>query len=364
MAGWGAYDMAGNVKEWCANAVEAPDSRYILGGGFGDSGIMFAAADAQPTFRRQANYGFRCASYPRPLSADLLAPLRAQRRDYSKEKPVDDETFNAYRAMYAYDHTPLNAAVESVNDRAEYWRTEKITFDAAYGNERVSAYLFLPRNAVPPYQLVVYFPSGYAIRMRLSANLTAQPFQYLLRTGRAVLHPIYKGHFERKSGPLLSPTGSPNALRDRIIQHYRDLARSIDYAETRPDIDAARLAYYGASAGVTNAPVFLALEPRFKAAVLLAGGLPSSRLLPEIDAINFAPRAKTPTLLLTGRYDFVFPVDTNQKPLIRLLGAAEQDKKLTVFDDTGHFPSASDLPEAAGMTLDWLDRYLGPVRTK
>jgi pimeloyl-ACP methyl ester carboxylesterase len=118
------------------------------------------------------------------------------------------------------------------------------------------------------------------------------------------------------------------------------------------------------SAGVTNAPIFMALEPRLKASILVAGGLPSSRFLPEMDALNFAPRARTPTLLLSGRYDFLFPVDTNQRPLIRLLGTPEQDKKHKVFEDAGHFPSADDLPEGTKMMLDWLDRYLGPVRTK
>ena len=106
------------------------------------------------------------------------------------------------------------------------------------------------------------------------------------------------------------------------------------------------------------------MEPRLKAGVLCAGGLPSFRPLPEIDPLNFAPRAKTPTLLLGGRYDFVFPVDSNQKPLIRLLGAPEQDKQHKVFDDTGHFPSIDDIPEASRLVFAWLDRYLGPVKLK
>jgi dienelactone hydrolase len=299
------------------------------------------------------------------LPAELLESVEVKRRDYDTERPVDDQTFRAYRGFYAYDRTPLNDRVDSVDESSEYWRKEKISFDAAYDtNERVIAYLFLPRNAVPPYQVVVYYPSGYAIRMRSSENLIVQPFQGILRTGRAVLHPIYKGHFERKSGLPLSASNTPNQLRDRIIEHYKDLARSIDYLETRRDIDATRLAYYGASAGVSMAAIFLAMEPRLKASVLMAGGLPSSRLLPEIDPINFAPRAKTPTLLLGGRNDFVFPVGSNQDPLIRLLGAPDQDKQHKVFDDAGHFPSIDDIPEATRLVFAWLDRYLGPVKLK
>ena len=365
MGAWGTYDMAGNVKEWCASATGAGGSRYIMGGGFGEVATMFEAPEAPPPFRRLAKYGVRCALYKRPPSADLLAPVEVKRRDYDKEKPVDDETFRAYRAFYSYDPTTLNARVDAVDESGEYWRKEKISFDAAYGsNERVIAYLFLPRNAVPPYQTVVFFPSGYAVRMRSSENLIVLPFQGILRTGRAVLHPIYRGHFERKSGQLLSATGSPNQLRDRMIEQYKDLARSVDYLETRSDIDATRVAYYGWSGGVNMAAVFLAMEPRLKAAVLAAGGLPSSSRLPEIDPINFAPRAKTPTLLLGGRYDFVFPVDSSQRPLVRLLGAPEQNKQHHIFDEAGHFPSLGDIPETQRLVLAWLDRYLGPVKLK
>ena len=39
-------------------------------------------------------------------------------------------------------------------------------FDAAYGNERMSAYLFLPKKAKPPYQTVLYFPGAGAIYTR------------------------------------------------------------------------------------------------------------------------------------------------------------------------------------------------------
>ncbi len=59
----------------------------------------------------------------------------------------------------------------------------------------------------------------------------------------------------------------------------------------------------------------------------------------------------------------MFPVEAAQRPLIRLLGAAERDKKHVVFEDAGHFPSPDDLPEGTRIMLDWLDRYLGPVKS-
>ena len=92
-------------------------------------------------------------------------------RDFNREQPVSDEIFRAYQGLYAYDKTPLNAVLESGDDSSASWRKEKVSFDAAYGKERVTAYLFLPKNSSPPFQTLVYFPGSYAIYMRSSPDL-------------------------------------------------------------------------------------------------------------------------------------------------------------------------------------------------
>ena len=81
-------------------------------------------------------------------------------------------------------------------------------------------------------------------------------------------------------------------------------------------------------------------EQRLKAAVLSSAGLPSNRglFLPETDPLNFLPRFRMPTLMINGRSDFGCPVETCQIPMLRLLGAREQDKKLVHWDG-GHFPT-------------------------
>ena len=58
----GAYDMAGNVKEWCWN--RAGERRAILGGGWNEPRYMYTAEDAQDPLARAPAYGFRCALYP------------------------------------------------------------------------------------------------------------------------------------------------------------------------------------------------------------------------------------------------------------------------------------------------------------
>src|SRR5207247_784641 len=143
----------------------------------------------------------------------------------------------------AYDKTPLDAKVEAVDGSFEYYRRGKISFAAAYGRERVSAWLFLPKNAVPPYQTVVYFPSAEATFMHNSDSLGPQKhLLFIMRSGRALMHPIYKGTYERQTG---SPLSGPNAYRELFAQRFKDLSRSVDYLETRADIDRSRLAYYG-----------------------------------------------------------------------------------------------------------------------
>src|SRR6201996_4192323 len=192
MSWCGAYDMAGNVKEGCTNEAVA-GRRYIMGGAWNDPNYMFNIPDARSPFERSSGFGFRCAEY---VSASREAeaagaPIGVQLRNYGSEKPVSDQLFGAYKNQYSYDKTPLHAKVESVQ-QTEDWRREKISFDAAYGGERVTAYLFLPKAASPPFQVVVYFPDAAAAHMRSTAEgfpSWLPAFDFIIKSGRAVLFP-------------------------------------------------------------------------------------------------------------------------------------------------------------------------------
>ena len=92
--------------------------------------------------------------------------------------------------------------------------------------------------------------------------------------------------------------------------------------------------------------------------MLLSGGFHWSKGSPEVDEINFAPRVRVPTLMVNGRYDSIFPLETLQEPMFKLFGAPEKDKRHAVFDG-GHVPP-NDL--VIKEILDWLDRYQGPVK--
>ena len=142
--------------------------------------------------------------------------------------PVSPEIFAVYRRQYAYDPAPLNVVVESSEDSTA-WRKLTVLFDAAYGGERMRAHLFLPKNASPPYQTVVFFPGGDAFRLQDSRDMSLAWASFIIHSGRAFLYPVYKGTYERM-GP---DTNGVNAERDLMIAWSRDLGRAIDYLETR-----------------------------------------------------------------------------------------------------------------------------------
>ena len=357
VSSYGTYDMAGNAKEWCSNS-NGKDRRYLLGGAWNEPPYMFVDQDAQPPIVRNADAGFRLVRYTEPVPETAESALVGLFRDFYQERPVSDEVFRAYHGLYAYDKTPLNAAVEYADDSSPYWRKEKVSFDAAYGNEKVVAYLFLPKNAAPPFQTLVYFPGSYAIWLRSSEDIALQMPDFLPRSGRALVFPIYKSTYERGDG-LNSDLQQPTAFyRDHVVAWSKDLGRTIDYLESRKDLNTTKLTYIGLSWGGAQAPIMLSIESRLKAAVLLAGGFDFGKALPEVDPINFALHVKVPVLMVNGRYDNAFPLETSQKPMFRLLGTPPTSKRHEVFE-AGHIPP-NDLTRKD--ILDWLDRYQGPVQ--
>jgi dienelactone hydrolase len=139
-----------------------------------------------------------------------------------------------------------------------------------------------------------------------------------------------------------------------------DLGRSIDYLETRSDIDTRKLGFYALSWGAAHGIRLLAVDGRFKAAVFSSGGLLQNPPN-EVDSWNFAPRFHVPVLMVNGRNDFIFPLNTAQKPLFEALGTKEPDKKHILYD--GGHRNLVTRPDLIGEILDWFDKYLGPVAT-
>ena len=101
-----------------------------------------------------------------------------------------------------------------------------------------------------------------------------------------------------------------------------------------------------------------AVEPRIKAVVLNVGGMVMNKSLPEVDQLNFLPRVIQPVLMLNGKHDMFFPVETSQKPMFNFLGTPEKDKRRIVYE-SGHLVPRTDFVKE---TLFWFDKYLGGVK--
>lgn len=353
----GLSDMAGNVREWVVNEAGGTQ-RYILGGGWSDQPYGFVDAYAQPPLDRQAINGIRLARYDEtdPQLAASRAPIARAFTDFGKVTPVPDVVFASFRRAFDYDPLPLDAKVEVRDTTPEHWIQERVSFTAAYGGERMSAWVYRPKVGRGPFQTVVNYPGSGVISERSSATAREDRFaEFLVRSGRIWVMPILKSTYERGDS-LTSDIPTPTiAWREHVVMWAKDVRRTLDYLATRPDVDSTRFAYFGTSWGGYMGGIVPAVEPRFRASVLNVAGLTMERARDEVDAVHFLPRVRIPTLMLNGKYDFFFPLTTSQVHFYRFLGSPAGAKKHLVYDGGHDVPRTELIRES----LAWYDRYLG-----
>ncbi len=365
---FGSYDLTGNVREWCWN--ESPGGRCIRGGAWGDVAYMMSNITQASTFDRSPQNGFRCVRHLEPgkIPEDAFEPyeITADTRDYYKEKPVSDEVFQIYKDQFSYDKAELNSKVEEVDQTPKDWIKERVSFNAAYGNERVIVNLYLPRKDTQPFQTVIFFPGSMALLEKSSKDVWYEEdniFDFIIKNGRAVMYPVYKGTYERRDEHSFRIHTQKESRQyvERLIKVVKDFKRCIDYLETRTDIDSKKLAYYGYSWGGELANIILAVEERLKVSIVHLGGLMVSgfgKINPAGDPFNYVTRVKIPTLMLNGKYDISFQYEATVKPMYDLLGTPHKDKKLILCESDHHIPKNVLIKE----TLNWLDRYLGRIK--
>jgi len=254
---FGASDMAGNVREWCWNESSS-GARFIRGGAWDDVGYMYGGESQRWPWDRSSGNGFRCVVYldRDKIPAALFAPAQpASPHDFAKDPPVPDSVFEIYKAQFKYDHTPLEAHVDERDESAPDWVREQVSFAAAYDEkERVIVQLFLPRTGRPPFQSIIDFPGAWAIGGGPSreARELAFTLDFFLKSGRAVVLPAYKGTYERTGdmGGAWPDEEHRYAYTGYLVTWVKDLARCLDYLETRPkEFDPQKIAFFGFSWG-------------------------------------------------------------------------------------------------------------------
>ena len=361
---YGTYDMAGNVREWLWN--ESTHGRWIAGGAFDQAPYVFIELDAIPAWDRSPGNGFRCmrTKAGQSFAAELREPVVQKSLDLAALVPVADETYAVLAQQLEYASTPLDPQVESVQSKNPLWTRERVTLSTGYDDQRFTVQLFLPTGGSPPYQAIFYAPhAGYMMRPfdsdDFDPTVSAQPLDFVLKSGRALVVVALEGTYERHwSAARRASMSDADRFRVRLRHSRQDLGRTIDYLSTRKDIDVGRLGWFGVSYGAQALSPVLAVEKRFRAAVLDGAGIYLWDMPAAEQYYNYVPRITQPVLMLNGRWDIDVPLETQQH-YFALLGTAPGDKKHLLFD-AGH----GQLPhnQLVRASLDWYDRYLGPTR--
>ena len=357
----GTYDMAGNAREWLW--TQGSLGRWVAGGAFDEPRYLYLQPDEAPPANRSANTGFRCMrpAQAAPTNEELRRPVLAQAVDYAAMKPVGDAAYAVLAQQLDYRQTPFTPRVEAAGSTNPAWTVERITLPTGYDDTSFAVQLFLPKDRRSPFGVIFYMPhSGEFIAPVTTAEFDPAaggvPLDFLPKSGWALAVVAFDWAYERQWSAERRQSMS-DAERRRLQQrHWReDLGRTIDYLETRADIDARRLGWFGVSLGADTMLPLLAVEKRIGAAVLYSGGAALNRLPASERPYNYFPRVTQPVLMLNGRWDIDRPPEAQQR-MFELLGTPADRKKQVLFEaGHGNLPRFQVEKEA----LDWFERHLG-----
>ena len=86
------------------------------------------------------------------LPADALAAIRSRSLAARTDKPVGDDLYAAYKALYAYDRRPLDAAGRVRRKTPSTGAPNSCRSRRRTDASACRSIILLPKNAAPPYQ--------------------------------------------------------------------------------------------------------------------------------------------------------------------------------------------------------------------
>lgn len=255
--------------------------------------------------------------------------------------------------LFAYDSSaPFDLRDTVVRTFDGSISLHEVSFTSPRGG-RVHAYWVVP-SGKGPFPVVLFGPWGLGNRTEFIPE--AVLYGRLGATSVIVDWPWTRPPPDTRSqGPL----DQPEIDRDVFAQAVVDLRRALDFVLTRPHTDSTRVVYVGHSYGAQFGAVLTAIDPRVKAAVLMAG-IPDNatflvesqdpemvayraRWTPEqiahymdvnrpFDAINWVGRI-SPRPLLMQFAEFERSFDTRS---MQRYSAAARTPKTVLWYPTGH----------------------------
>jgi formylglycine-generating enzyme required for sulfatase activity len=361
---WGTNDTGGNVREWVWN--RASGQHLAMGGSWSDYRTDIGNATVVDAMSRNEFTGMRLMQLlgDAQIEPELLSPIELIPVELSNRIPVSDEAFEVMRYQFSgTSRTPNQIEVTEI-ETSDSWILE--THNLIYEDDsRFRIFVMRPRVKLPLYQAVVYAPHGGGFspgrKVEHVRGIIGHAEKAVL-TGRWVLMPEWYKSFDRFVPYEMTKDHEVMVKRARLRTKawFQDSVDTLNYINILENIDKGKIAFISESYGSSVfGPKLLALQPRYKAAILLTAGLHDGAIEPWNDNVNYLPRITQPVLMMNGRFDPVFSHETSQLPFFNLLGTPPEHKRHVLYDD-GHFRIPENL--ASREIARWLDQYLGPVR--
>lgn len=295
----------------------------------------------------------------------------AQNSTEQVKQPLGPEAYKLLTSFYNYDRDiPLEARAVAIarGDRPAEPMVEALqSFEKIVFRSRdswVVGYLGIPKTGSPPYPCVLelhgiggsktgwweddsFFRGGHMTRALLDAGI-------------AIFTPDaqYSGERSYTNG-FASPTEVVfknewwSRFRGMFVQSVIDCRRSVDYLETRSEIDASRLGVIGYSLGGLETFALTALDARIKVSVACVTPLRHESI--GSDDV-WAPRnfaralAGRPFLMQMGRTDPAYKPEQAKRIFDLIPGSTKQ----IVWYDSGHKLPVEYAPKAT----EWLLKEL------
>lgn len=275
------------------------------------------------------------------------------------QPPVQDNAYRVIQETYAYDTAlPLQA---SVIDTTQFTHFTRYTLTYAGTQERLTAYLAVPKTNRAPYPVVLlvegmggdkeqwFIPHNWPNGLATTEALIARGF--------AVFTLDAAHHGERADTTGVLPPASQwrknnllHTIYQTIHQTVLDYRRGLDCLNTFGMLNNNQYGVYGLSMGGAVTFILTAIEPRIKTAVAgltVVYGSQNS----WVNAFNFAPWInQKPFMMLMGTNDGFYTPQMAKELFYTLGGHSNR----LVFFKGGH-----KVPEPkVELVADWFKQHL------